>query len=237
MTPSITIYLILYKTHQQKHPRNSTNRLFYPDRQSRSGICFPVTSDQVINIRKTAFPLPPLLPQDRFHPVRPLWFFPYGTVFTSPDCCHLIPARQLSPRLTVATLSLQDSFHLVWALPPYPCKTAFTSSDRCRLLPARIVFNLQDCCLSSLTWPNIFPYPAGSINPATIFTGHKRYTEPLQQWYTSLNTSGGNTVNPKKRITVTKKTVWIEIFLNFEMGGPLPRRPFLGPYFDECIFD
>ena len=152
MTPSITIYLILYKTHQQKHPRNSTNRLFYPDRQSRSGICFPVTSDQVINIRKTAFPLPPLLPQDRFHPVRPLWFFPYGTVFTSPDCCHLIPARQLSPRLTVATLSLQDSFHLVGALPPYPFKTAFTSSDRCHLIPSRqlsprltaAVLSLQD---------------------------------------------------------------------------------------------
>ena len=45
------------------------------------------------------------------------------------------------------------------------------------------------------------------------------------------------TENPKNQITELEKSVWIEIFLNFEMGGPLPRRPFLGPYFDECIFD
>ena len=54
---------------------------------------------------------------------------------------------------------------------------------------------------------------------------------------TPVNPNHKKELMQKKRHQIIKKCLWIEIFLNFEMGGPLPRRPFLGPYFDECIFD
>lgn len=119
-------------------------------------------------------------------------------------------------------------------LPRHPNPTPETS----RFNPETSGFNSE--FLTSVPKPPLtiqYPDPDGWNIPASFPDRHKTEKGSVRIHRNRRIRPYKKLINPKKRISVNEKRIWIEIFLNFEMGGPLPRRPFLGPYFDECIFD